>query len=147
LSMWSNLPPNTMAAAAAVAGAHTALAEEHVAFGILNSDQLIDSLANYRLLILPEQSILTARECDAIRTFVDRGGALIATGDTGTRDEFALADLLGVKYLGRAEARRCYLRDSMDVQVNGAYSRVELATAKMLLPLVRSAAKQSPADK
>jgi hypothetical protein len=159
LTLWSGLaarPANPQAdSEGRVAGAHAALAEEHIAFGIVNSDGLIDSLPNYRVLVLPEQSVLTPRECDAIRTFVDRGGALIASGDTGTRDaanqplsDFALASVLGVKYLGRAEVRRSFIRDAMDVQVNGPYWRVDLTSAQTILPLAPpTGPRQSPPEK
>ena len=69
-------------AARALIGAHTALAEEHVAFSILSSGGLVESLPDYQALVLAEQCILSAHECDAIRRFVERGGALLATGDT-----------------------------------------------------------------
>jgi hypothetical protein len=170
-SMWSHLPlapPREWMgtpSSAPVAGAHKALVEEHVQFGILNSDGLVESLAGYQALVLPEQSILGVRECDAIRRFVQAGGALIATGDTGTRDgnnqpltDFAFADVLGVRYFGRAESRRGYLRAGpelgefgiprMDVQVNGAYSRIQTTTAKTLLDAVAPAGpKQAPSEK
>jgi hypothetical protein len=103
---------------------------------------------------------LSAPECDAIRRFVQAGGALFATGDTGTRDSsnkhldnFALADVLGVRYLGRAEARRGYLRAAidgiprMDIQINGAYARIQTTTAQSLVDLVPpTAQKQAPAE-
>lgn len=56
------------------------LIEEHAQFSILNSDTLVDTLKDYKALILAEQSILNPRECDAIRRFVRDGGALVATG-------------------------------------------------------------------
>jgi hypothetical protein len=163
-SMWSGLPLNPPRewmgnpSSPGVAGAHKALVEEHTQFGILNSGTLVDTLAGYRALVLPEQRILSARECDAIRGFVDAGGALIATGETGTRDtanqpldDFALAGVLGVRNLGRVETRRSYLRADMegvprmDVQVNGAYVRIQPTTAKSLIGLVPPGLRQAPA--
>jgi len=167
-SMWATLPFNPPRewmggpSSPAVAGAHKVLVEEHAPFSILNSDGLVESLEEYKLLVLPEQWILSARECDAIRRFVQAGGCLIATGDTGTRSDknqplpnFSLADVLGVRLLGRADTRRVYLRmrgiideasiPSMDVQVSGGYLRVEATTAKTLLELVPpSGPKQAP---
>ncbi len=181
-SMWSALPLNPPRewmggpSSPAVAGAHKALVEEHAQFGILNSEGLVETLADYKALVIPEQCILSAPECDAIRRFVRAGGALIATGDTGTRDannrlldEFSLADVLGVRLLGRGETRRAYLRarvdthvgthvdthvdmedfgiPSMDVHVAGGYSRIQTTTAKRLLALVPPAGpKQAPAE-
>jgi hypothetical protein len=169
-SIWSKLPlvpPREWMGGPAsipVAGAHKALTEEHVQFGILNSDVLVGTLADYRALLLPEQCILNEKECDAIRRFVRQGGVLIATGDTGTRDannkplsDFALADVLGVRSLGPSEARRAYLRVSrelgefgiprMDVQIRSGYLRVQTTTAKALLEIVPPVGpKQSPAE-
>jgi hypothetical protein len=169
-SMWSALPLNPPGewmggpSSPAVAGAHKALVEEHAQFGILNSEGLVETLADYKALVIPEQCILSAPECDAIRRFVQSGGALIATGDTGTRDannrpldDFSLADVMGVRFLGRGETRRAYLRarvdmedfgiPSMDVQVAGGYSRIQTTTAKRLLDLVPpTGPKQAPAE-
>jgi len=141
LSLWSN-----SAAAIAISGAHTALAEEHVVFSILNSSTLPTALGSYRVLVLPEQSILTDAEIDAIRRFVQSGGVLIATGDTVSSG--ALTDVLGIRYVSRAEVRRSFLRSAgMDTQSNGPYIRVELTTAKTHMPLVPPAGpKQVPAE-
>jgi hypothetical protein len=135
-SIWSKLPlvpPRDWMgrpSCPAVAGAHKALIEEHAQFAILNSDTLVETLKDYAALVIPEQSILNQKECDAIRRFVHNGGALLATGDTGTRDvdnkplgSFSLADVFGIRYIRSVNARRTYLRvpdARMDVQVGGA---------------------------
>ena len=41
----------------------------HAQFSILNSETLADTLHLYKALILAEQTILSPRECDAIRRF------------------------------------------------------------------------------
>jgi hypothetical protein len=159
-SIWSGLPVNPprewmgSTPTPGVAGAHKMLVEEHAQFSILNSETLVDSLSRYRALIVPEQRILGPRECEAIRRFVEAGGSLIATGDTGTRelsdqalDSFALGDVLGVNLLGRAEVRRSFLRHEYDIQVNGPYQRIEATTARMLAALVPPAPpRQAPAS-
>src|SRR5262245_50517352 len=58
-SLFSNLPLAGKPSPAAVAGAHKALAEEHIQFGILNSRVLTETIPDYGALILPEQSILS----------------------------------------------------------------------------------------
>jgi Hypothetical glycosyl hydrolase 6/Beta-galactosidase trimerisation domain len=167
-SIWSALPLNPprewigAPSSSGVAGAHKVLVEEHAQFGILNSEGLVERLADYKVLVIPEQCILSAKECDAIRRFVRAGGALIATGETATRDsdnrpltEFSIADVLGVRFGGRNDARRAYLRvkadmaefgiPAMDIQAPGGYTRVQTATAKPLLELVPpSGPKQAP---
>jgi hypothetical protein len=159
-SMWSGLslnPPRewmSNPASAGVAGAHKALVEEHVQFSILNSETLTETLGEYQVLILPEQCILSAQECEAIRRFVTAGGVLIASGDTGTRDasnqpvdDFALADVLGVRRVDRADVRRSFLRRDMDIQVNGSYQRIALTTATTLVELAPPGVRQAPAEK
>lgn len=167
-SIWAELPlvpPREWMgrpASASVAGAHKILTEEHVQFSLLNSDELPHQLPDFRALILPEQCILSSEECAAIRRFVNGGGALVVTGSTGTRSDkngplpdFALSDVLGVRYVERVEARRAYLRmggdterfqiPRMDVQVSGSYSRIQLASAQKLVDLVPpSGPKQAP---
>ena len=91
-SIWSKLPlvpPRDWMgrpSSPAVAGAHKVLIEEHAQFAILNSETLVETLKDYKALVLPEQSILSPKECEAIRRFVDKGGALVVTGETGIRD-------------------------------------------------------------
>lgn len=153
-SLFSSLPLASKPSPVAVAGAHKALAEEHVQFGILNSDVLVETLADYKALILPEQAVLSAREVEAIRRFVQAGGGLIATCDTGIAGaDFALADVLGVRFAGRSDARRAFLRikqeiglQQMDMQVRGPYMRVQTAGAKTLLDLVAAGPKQAPME-
>jgi hypothetical protein len=55
-----------------------------------------DAFAQYRTLILPECSFLTAPQRAAIRGFLERGGYVLATGDLGTNLEpDARTSLLG----------------------------------------------------
>jgi hypothetical protein len=60
---------------------------------------------NLAVLILPNLAALSEGQVAAVRRFVERGGALIATGQTSLCDEwgdprpdFALADLFGVQF-------------------------------------------------
>lgn len=134
-------------------GAHKALTELHLQMGILNSQVCVDSLQDYRVLILSDQRILSDGEAEKIREFVRNGGALIATHETGTRDaengtlaDFALADVFGVKLRGSGEVTNCYLRvppemkpfglPAMDVEAGGSYTKVTVTTARKLLDLV-----------
>ena len=136
-----------------VCGAHKALIEGHVQMGILNSEVFIETIDQYRAIVLPNQRVLSRRECDAVRRFVKNGGALIATGETGTRDSsnkpldtFSLNDVLGVDYIDTVETSMSYIRVSSKIEsfgiaaydypVVGQYSRVKTTTAKTLLELV-----------
>jgi hypothetical protein len=64
-----------------------------------------NDLKQFDLLVLPEVEAMSDQQADAIRKWVDGGGALIATGNCGLRSEkssvrqnFALADVLGVDF-------------------------------------------------
>ena len=136
-----------------VCGAHKALIEGHVQMGILNS-QIFDTTINeYGALVLPDQQILSGKEISTIKNFVRNGGALIASYETGIRDtennkltNFALSDVLGIRYRDSVETSVSYLKGTpdlkssgipaMDIQVNGPYTRIEATTAKTILPLV-----------
>jgi hypothetical protein len=59
------------------------------------------------LLVLPNVGALSDKQCEAIRRFVERGGGLVATGESTLYDEwgdrrgdFALSDLFGARATG-----------------------------------------------
>lgn len=83
------------------------LIEEHLPFEMVAAERLerVEDLAVYEVLILPAAVHLSERCCDVLRGFVRQGGRLIATAGTslgdgtgGMRDDFRLADVLGVSY-------------------------------------------------
>jgi hypothetical protein len=134
-------------------GAHKALIEGHVQFGILNSRMLTDSLKLYSALVLPDQRVLGEDDVNAIRNFVREGGVVVASYETGARDsgnrklkDLSLSDVFGVHLLETVDSSCCYLRGkpelrrwgipAMDIQVNGPYTRIETTTADTLLELV-----------
>ncbi|MGI8602063.1 MAG: beta-galactosidase trimerization domain-containing protein [Verrucomicrobiales bacterium] len=101
-------------------GWYQALIEARVPFEMVH-DQLLDAdhLAPFKTLLLPNIAALSNGQCDQLRAFVQRGGSLIATHETSLCDEwgakrknFGLADLFGVDFAGRVEARmqNAYLR-------------------------------------
>ncbi|MFC1607814.1 beta-galactosidase trimerization domain-containing protein [Candidatus Latescibacterota bacterium] len=159
-SVWSRepfLPSPTWVAGPAyypVTGAHSALTEGHVQMSIVNSDVLVETIDGYGAVILPDQRMLSNRESEAIRRYVRNGGMLIATGETGTRDgdnnllkdNFDLADVLGVDLVAPRTDAYCYLRTkskkmphgipSMDIFTGTTYVEVKATTAQTLLELV-----------
>lgn len=90
-------------------GAFQALLHGHRHFDcILDSQLSPERIEGYRALYLPWATALDDEQAETLRRFVERGGALIATGDCGLldgegrrRDDFALADVLGVDFEGR----------------------------------------------
>ncbi len=83
-----------------------ALIATHRLWDMLDESRLDpESLRRFRVLILPNVSCLDRRAAEAVRAFVRRGGALIATGDTSLFDEagrrrtdFRLADVFGARF-------------------------------------------------
>jgi hypothetical protein len=88
-------------------GLYHALIEARIPFDMV-SDQLLDPelIDRYRVLVLPNLSVLTATQCSALRAYVERGGRLVATYETslydenGRRADFGLGDLFGVTFKG-----------------------------------------------
>lgn len=89
-------------------GLEVALSEAHVQFDLIDEDHPLDG---YRLLVLPSHSVVTADLAARIGAFVAGGGALLAEGHAGLLDEdrnrredFLLADVLGLHFDGYAGA-------------------------------------------
>ena len=98
-------------AEAAQLGFYHALVEARIPFEMVNENFLgPESLAPFKLLILPGIAALSDAQCDQIRQFVKAGGSVVATYETSLFDEagrkrkdFALADLFGVAVAGKTE--------------------------------------------
>ena len=94
-------------------GMYQALVEARIPFEMAH-DRLLDAehVDRYRLLILPNVAALSDAQCEQLRQYVKRGGSMLATFETSLYDErgnrrkdFGLADLFGVSYGGKVEAR------------------------------------------
>jgi hypothetical protein len=103
-----------------IKGWYQALVESRVPFELVH-DRLLDrsDIGQFTTLILPQAVALSDAQCRQVEAFVRRGGSLVATHESSLCDErgdrrpnFGLADLLGVDYAGRVEARmqNAYLR-------------------------------------
>ena len=136
-----------------VCGTHKALVEGHLQFELINSEMLVSSIDDYKVLVLPDQTIINETEADKIRQFVKNGGSILATGETAVRTSdnkeignSALEDVFGIQYLGSSGTSNCYLRmrdedkelgiPAMDIQCVGAYAQIKTTTAETLLDLV-----------
>jgi len=89
-----------------------ALTGAHVQYRVLSPAQLTRDLSWCSALILPNIAVLSDAEAMAVRRFVERGGTLVATGETSlyetngqVRSDYALADVLGAHLVDRAPAR------------------------------------------
>lgn len=90
-------------------GAYEVLLRSHVPFKVVCD---YNQLADLDLVVLPNVAHLTEEEAEALREFVEKGGLLIASFETSLYEvgrkleNFRIADLLGVKYLGLEEYGR-----------------------------------------
>ena len=115
--------------------------EEHFPLCLLNDWDINESsLGRYRVLVLPAAAALSEAQVHVIRKFVEKGGGLIATGETSLCDElgrphrdFQLAELFGVSYLGRPSApvNREVLDANFAIAVDEAYWRQRVGAAKL----------------
>jgi hypothetical protein len=101
-------------------GWYQALIEARIPFEMTH-DRLLDAahVSQFKTLILPNIVALSDAQCQHLRNFVDNGGSVIATHETSLCDEwgvrrknFGLAELFGVNFGARIEARmqNAYLR-------------------------------------
>jgi hypothetical protein len=101
-------------------GFYQALLEARIPFEMVH-DRLLDAerIDRFRTLVLPNIAALSDAQCRQLSDYVKRGGSLVATYETSLYDEwgvkrndFGLADLFGVSFLGRVEGpmRNSYLR-------------------------------------
>ena len=101
---------------------------------IIDADlDALENLSRFEMLILPNAVCLSDRQCDTLRKFVARGGNVVASSQTSLRDElgqsrndFAIADLLGVHFSEHPPTQRSSLL--LD-------ARLQKGFAQTLLPL------------
>ena len=112
-------------------GFYEALVEARVPFEMVH-DRCFDAehLAAFRTLILPNIAALSDEQCVSLRTFVERGGGLVATYETSLYDEwgvrredFGLASLFGASYMGKLEENmlNSYLSLEKDPSTNAIH--------------------------
>jgi hypothetical protein len=94
-----------------VLGMYHALIEARVPFELVHEAFLTpDRLDQFKLLILADAAALSDAQCAAIKSYVERGGSVLATFASSLYDElgvrrsnFGLADLFGVSFGGRID--------------------------------------------
>jgi len=102
-----------------------ALVRARIPYLPVHADHIARDAGQFSVLILPNLAAMSASQVEAIKHFVERGGGLIATGETSRCNEsgepqpdFALADLFGAHVISAdstnrrraAEAQHTYLR-------------------------------------
>jgi hypothetical protein len=92
-------------------GLYYALLEGRFLFDFVHEDDLgAETLKKYTALILPNTALLSDEQCRQLKSYVDGGGSLIATFETGMydernrkRSEFGLADVFGIEKAGEIQ--------------------------------------------
>ena len=86
-------------------GAYSALMRSGLPVVTLHRPHFEESLQGFRVLCLANVALMSDAQVAAVRRFVENGGGLLATHETSLydekgrrRDDFALADVLGVHY-------------------------------------------------
>ena len=99
--------PNFFVDETSLRGLHKILLESGIHYNIVNEKTLLESIDNYKLIILPDQRYIEAELLNALKKFVENGGSLIATYLTATENRdfeftgsFLLEDIFGVKFEG-----------------------------------------------
>ena len=89
-------------------GAVNALIRARIPYLPVHADAVDDAPGDLRVLVLPNVAAMSDEQCAQVRRFVERGGGVVATGQTSRYDEwgdarpdFALADLFGAHATGR----------------------------------------------
>ena len=93
-------------------GAHKAMVYEHIPFGVvLDENAMPETLQQFPVVVLPNAAVLSEKEVALFRRYVQEGGKLLVTGQSGQFDrmgnplaESALSDLIGAKVNGRLES-------------------------------------------
>jgi hypothetical protein len=102
-------------------GLYYALLEGRFLFDFIHEDGLAsEDLKKYSALLLPNIALLSDRQCEQLRAYVDGGGSLLATFETGMyternerRSDFGLADVFGIHKAAEVKGTNgnaCYAR-------------------------------------
>jgi hypothetical protein len=99
-------------------GAHKAMVYEHIAFGVvLDENATLETLQQFPVVVLPNAAVISEKEVALFRRYVQEGGKLLVTGQSGQFDrmgnllaESALSDLIGAKVNGRLESLDNWVR-------------------------------------
>ena len=94
------LSPGDVSKTPPLIGVTRMLSELKMQFNIINADA---DFSQYRLLILPDEVLLTPETTAKIKAFLDDGKAVISTGYSGLdleKKNFAMEKEWGIKYIG-----------------------------------------------
>lgn len=113
-------------------GVWQSLVRERIPFIPVNIDDLAREIKNLKLLILPNLAAMSEEHCNIIRSFVDAGGSVIASGDTSLneengdlREDFALGDVFGIRATHRYRGAATPADPNIEVWSRHSYLRLE----------------------
>ncbi|HOE65294.1 MAG TPA: hypothetical protein PLO62_02110 [Candidatus Hydrogenedentes bacterium] len=116
-------------------GAVHGLLENGYSVDILNEDMLLERIAQYPIVVVPEQKGLPETVREALRAYVENGGRLIVSGDHAAQE---FGDWLGVTLAdGKITGENYIPANGGAVIVSGEWQRVACATGRELAPLLR----------
>lgn len=103
-------------------GAHKAMVYEHIPFGILHDESVtLDRLKAFPVVLVPNAGILSQREVTLLRQYVQAGGHVILTGQTGLYGvrgepltESVISDLAGLSLVKRMDAMDNWVKLTQD---------------------------------
>jgi len=120
---------------------HEALLQGHFQYEVVEA-QRVEDYSRYQAVILANQLTVSRGEAERIRAYVDGGGCLIVVGATSLYDEnghmredFELADVMGIHYQGKMEDRFGYIR-VRDSQLSKGVPDVPILTNQSPLSLI-----------
>jgi Hypothetical glycosyl hydrolase 6 len=104
-----------------------ALVRARVPYLPVHIDDIERKAGGFSVLILPNIGALSDAQAASVRSFVEKGGSIVATGQTGPYDEwgdsrgdFALADLFACHFVG--DARATLPRGTREAGQSGAFA-------------------------
>jgi hypothetical protein len=119
-------------------GLTQALIRARIPYLPVHADHIERDASKFAALILPNFAAMTGSQVTAIRKFVERGGGLLATGESSLRDEwgdlradFALADLFGAHILEKSSAVDTRERRRSIVETQHTYLRIMGANSSL----------------
>jgi hypothetical protein len=103
-------------------GAHKVMFYEHIPFGVLLDENMnAEALKRFPVVLLPNVPILSQKEVNLLKSYVEQGGNLIVTGFTGLMGHMGeplghtvLEDLIGAKFVERLDSSDNFMRFAGD---------------------------------
>ena len=115
-------------------GAQKACVLEHLQYGVLfDENASLDKMKQFPVVCLPNAAILSEKDVALFRQYVEAGGTLLVTGQSGQFDrmgrplaESTLSGLIGAKATGRLESMDNWVRlaPSSDPQLDSLGSQI-----------------------